>query len=155
MRMLRQGLARLEEHLYSSRASGAPVLSLHIKIRLFNSNVKSVLLSGAETWRTTNTTTKKLQTFINNCLRVRRILQNHWPNTISNSDLWEKTHQKDAGDEIRRRWGWIGHILWKPASTMPRQALTWNPRKKRMPKKSVEKGSHDRNKEDRLQLEGA
>ena len=49
------------------------VLSLHTKIRLFNSNVKSVLLYGAETWKTTNTTTKKLQTFINNCLR--RILQ--------------------------------------------------------------------------------
>jgi len=45
------------------------VLSLHTKIRLFNSNVKSVLLYGAEAWRTTNTTTKKLQTFINNCLR--------------------------------------------------------------------------------------
>jgi len=37
------------------------VLSLHTKIRLFNFNVKSVLLYGAET------TTKKLQTFINNC----------------------------------------------------------------------------------------
>jgi len=49
------------------------VLSLHTKISLFNSNVKSVLLYGAETWRTTNMTTKKLQTFINNCLR--RILQ--------------------------------------------------------------------------------
>jgi len=46
---------------------------------------------------TTNTTTKKLQTFINNCLR--RILQIRWPYTISNSDLWEKTHQRNAVDE--------------------------------------------------------
>jgi len=45
------------------------VLLLHTKIHLFNSNVKSVLLYGAEKWWTTNTTTKKLQTFINNCLR--------------------------------------------------------------------------------------
>ena len=106
------------------------VLSLHTKIRLFNSNVKSVLLYGAETWRTTNTTTKKLQTFINNCLR--RILQIRWPNTISNSDLWEKTHQQNAGDEIRRRrWGWISHTLPKQASTITRQALTWNPQGKR------------------------
>ena len=49
------------------------VLSSHTKIRLFNSNVKSVLLYGAETWRRTNTTNKKVQTFIYNCLR--RILQ--------------------------------------------------------------------------------
>ena len=61
------------------------VLSLHTKIHLFNSNVKSVLLYGTEIWRTTNTTTKQLQTFINNCLR--RVLQIRWPNTISNSDL--------------------------------------------------------------------
>ena len=81
------------------------VLSLHTKICLLNSNVKSVLLYGAETWRATNnTTTKKLQTFINNCLR--RILQIRWTNTISNSDLWEKRHQQNAADEIRRRrWG--------------------------------------------------
>jgi hypothetical protein len=44
-------------------------LSTNTTIRLFNSNVKSVLLYGAETWRTTVNTTKKIQTFINNCLR--------------------------------------------------------------------------------------
>ncbi|KAL8605568.1 hypothetical protein ACOMHN_031505 [Nucella lapillus] len=40
-------------------------LSLHNKIRIFNTNVKSVLLYGSETWRTTKTNRKKLQTFIN------------------------------------------------------------------------------------------
>jgi len=72
--------------------SSNKMLSLHIKIRLFNSNVKSVLLYGAETWMTTNTTTKILQTFINNCLR--RFLQIRWPNTTSNNELWEKSHQQ-------------------------------------------------------------
>ena len=66
------------------------VLPLHTKICLFNSNMKSVLQYGAETWRTTNATIKKVQTFINNCLR--RSLQICWPNTVSNKDLWEKTH---------------------------------------------------------------
>ena len=55
------------------------VLSLHTKIRLFNSNVKYVLLYGAETWRTSNTTSKKLQTIMNTYLR--RILQIR-PNSI-------------------------------------------------------------------------
>ena len=58
------------------------VLSLHTKIRLFNSNVKYVLLYGAETRRTSNTTTKKLQTFINNCLI--RILQIRWGGLVTN-----------------------------------------------------------------------
>ena len=44
-------------------------LSLHNKIRIFNTNVKSVLLYGSETWRVTKTSIHKLQTFINRCLR--------------------------------------------------------------------------------------
>ena len=55
------------------------------KIRFFNSNVKSVLLYGSETWRTTKTTTKKIQTFVNGCLR--EILQIHWPEKITNIEL--------------------------------------------------------------------
>ena len=43
------------------------------KIRIFNSNVKSVLLYGAETWRINKITINKVQTFINKCLR--RILK--------------------------------------------------------------------------------
>ena len=44
-------------------------LSLHNKIRIFNTNVKSVLLYGSESWRVTKTNTHKLQTFTNRCLR--------------------------------------------------------------------------------------
>ena len=38
------------------------------KIRLFNTNVKSVLLDGAETWRINKTTLINIQTFVNHCL---------------------------------------------------------------------------------------
>ena len=51
-------------------------LKTKTKIRFFNSNVKAVLLYGSETWRTTKTIIKKVQTFINGCLR--RILQIHF-----------------------------------------------------------------------------
>ncbi|CAH8553174.1 unnamed protein product [Heterobilharzia americana] len=44
-------------------------LSMRNKIRIFNTNVKSVLLYGSETWRVTKGISNKLQTFINNCLR--------------------------------------------------------------------------------------
>ena len=67
------------------------------------SNLKSVLLNGAETRRTINTTIKKVLTFTNDCLR--RIIQTRWPDTISYIDSLERTNQliTDVGDEIRRR----------------------------------------------------
>ena len=106
------------------------VVSNHTKIRIFNSNVKPVLMYGAETWRTTTSIIQKVQTFINGCLR--RILQIRWPHTISNADLWQRTNQIPVEEEMRRRrWGWIGHTLRKPANNITRQALKWNPQGKR------------------------
>ena len=40
-----------------------------MKIRIFNTIVKPVLLYGAETWRITVATMKGIQTFMNSCLR--------------------------------------------------------------------------------------
>ena len=60
-------------------------LSLNTKVRLLNSNVEAILLYGAETWRTTFATNRKIQTFINTCLR--RILKIRWPATINNEEL--------------------------------------------------------------------
>ena len=48
-------------------ASGG--ISMTTKLRIFNSNVKSVLLYGRETRRTTQTMQQKIQTFFNTCLR--------------------------------------------------------------------------------------
>ncbi|VDO95360.1 unnamed protein product [Schistosoma margrebowiei] len=94
------------------------------------SDADSVLLYGAETWRTTTTTIKKVQVFMNSCLR--KILNIHWPDTISNSLLWERTNQLPAEKEIRkRRWKWIGHTLRKSPNCITKQSLTWNPEGKR------------------------
>ncbi|VDO77940.1 unnamed protein product, partial [Schistosoma curassoni] len=114
-------------------------LSTNIKVRIFNTNVKAVLLYRAETLRTTTTTIKKVQVFINSCLR--KILNIHWPDTISNSLLWERTNQLPAKEEIRkRRWKWIGHTLRKSSNYITRQALTCNPegeRKRGRPKNTL------------------
>ncbi|VDO54562.1 unnamed protein product [Schistosoma margrebowiei] len=89
-------------------------------------NVKTVLLYRVENWGTTKTIIQKIQVFINSCLR--KILQIHWPDTISNNLLWERTNQIPAEEEIRKkRWKWIGHTLRKAPSCVTRQALTWNP----------------------------
>ncbi|VDP18942.1 unnamed protein product [Schistosoma margrebowiei] len=100
---------------------------------------QSVILYGAETWRTTTTIIKKVQVFINSCLR--KILNIYWPDTISNSLLWERTNQLPAVEEIRiRRWKWIGHTLRKSSNCITRQALTWNPEgkwRRGMPKNTL------------------
>nr|KAG5704618.1 hypothetical protein BaRGS_031882 [Batillaria attramentaria] len=106
------------------------VVSIRTKLRIFNSNVKSVLLYGCETWRTTKTMQQKIQTFLNTCLR--RIFNIRWPEKIRNEELWERAGQEPAAKQtLRRKWGWIGHTLRKPASSTTRQALTWNPQGKR------------------------
>ena len=106
---------------------GSTNLTLNTKIRIFNTTVKPVLLYGSETWRTTVTTTKKIQTFINTCLK--RILRIRWPVIISNHDLWERTKQQPVGvDILQTRWRWIVHTRRRPVSSTTRRALTWNPK---------------------------
>ncbi|VDP55978.1 unnamed protein product, partial [Schistosoma margrebowiei] len=43
--------------------------STNTMVRIFNTNVKTVLLYGAETWRTTKAIIQKIQVLINSCLR--------------------------------------------------------------------------------------
>ena len=96
------------------------------KIRIFNTNVKAVLLYGSETWRVTTASTKQVQTFINKCLR--RILRVYWPEVIFNKDLWVRTGQEPIVTTIkRRRWKWIGHTLREGERNIARHAMDWNP----------------------------
>ena len=100
-------------------------ISLRTKLHIFNSNVKSVLLYGCETWRTTQAMQQKIQTF-NTCLR--RICKIQWQEKIRNEDLWERAGQEPVAKQIlQRKWGWIGHTLRKPASSTTRQALDLEP----------------------------
>jgi hypothetical protein len=82
------------------------------KIRIFKSNVMSVLLYGCETWKITQDIIDKLQTSVNRCLR--NILRIWWPKTITNKELWETTQQIpiDRGIKIRK-WKWIGRTFRK------------------------------------------
>ena len=92
-------------------------LSVRNKIRVFNTNVKSFLLYGSETWRVTITITHKLQSFTNRCLR--NILNIRWPKVVSNEELWNKTKQVTLETEIKKRkWGWISHTLHKAAANI-------------------------------------
>ena len=101
-------------------------ISIKLKLTLYNSIVKSVLLYGSETWRMTDAIRRKLQTFTNRCLR--RIMGVFWPLWVTNEELWRITDQKPIDWEIRaRKWRWIGHTLRKDPQNITRQSLQWNP----------------------------
>jgi len=104
--------------------------STQTKLRIFNTNVKAVLLYGCETWKNSKYITTKLQVFINKSLR--KILRIFWPDQITNNELWKRTKQPKIDLQIRKRkWGWLGHTLRKPMEDITRQALEWNPQGKR------------------------
>ena len=77
------------------------VISVKTKLRIFNSNVKSVVLNVCETWRITKASTHKVQTFINRCLRA--ILHIIWQDKITNEEIWRRTGQAQAEAQIKRR----------------------------------------------------
>ena len=105
-------------------------ISNRTKIRLFKSNVLSVLLYAAESWKLTKSICQMLEVFQNKCLR--KILRIYWPNKISNTDLHERTGMQRISLEVkRRRWKWIGHICRMPLTSIPRVAMRWTPGGKR------------------------
>ncbi|KAG7301472.1 hypothetical protein JYU34_014438 [Plutella xylostella] len=106
------------------------VMTRRTKVRIFESNVKSVLLYGCETWFVRKDLSSKVQVFINKCLR--RILRIYWPRTISNAELWRLTKQKPIEQEIlTRKWRWLGHTLRRPDEFPSKQVLSWQPTGKR------------------------
>ena len=51
-------------------------------LRIFESNVKSALLYGCETWKSRAEIKNSVQAFLNMCLR--KILRLRWPESITN-----------------------------------------------------------------------
>ena len=97
-----------------------------IKLRLFVSNVLSVLLYGSSSWKITEAVTRRLQVFVNRCLR--NIFRIFWPNKISNVELLRLANMEPVNIMIRRqKWRWIGHTLRKDDSCIAKKAMEWNP----------------------------
>ena len=64
-------------------------IELKVRLRLFNAYISSVFLYNSELWTLTKTQENKIDTFQRNLLR--RLLNIHWPFTISNEKLQEIT----------------------------------------------------------------
>ena len=104
-----------------------------------------MLLYGSETWKVAKTTTSKLQVFVNRCLR--RILNIHWPEVISNEELWRRVEETEISIQIKRRkWNWIGHTFRKGRDIIEREVLDWNPqgqRKRGRPNQTWRRSVHN------------
>ncbi|KAK3105137.1 hypothetical protein FSP39_017997 [Pinctada imbricata] len=99
-------------------------MTIRTKLRIFNSNVKSVLLYGSECWKVRKDLARKLRVFIHRCQRT--IFKIRWPNVVSNKTLREISGQEDIMVEIsRRKWRWVGHVLRKDPNNITREAIYW------------------------------
>ncbi|VDO90203.1 unnamed protein product [Schistosoma curassoni] len=103
--------AAVKARIYKGRATflhlkniwNSKQLSTNTNVRILSTNVKTVLLYCAETWRTTKAISHKIQVFINSYLC--KILRIRWPSTISNNLFWERTSQIPAEEKIKKkRW---------------------------------------------------
>ena len=77
----RIGKARVAFNILQNISKSRDII-MSVKLQFFNSNVKSVLLFGSKTWRTSKSMLRKVQAFIKKC--VRRILRIRWPEKIGN-----------------------------------------------------------------------
>lgn len=85
----------------------------------------------------------------------RRITGIFWPDTVSNTNLWEKTEQPKIEDELgTRKWLWLGLILSEEPSNIFMKTLTWNPKAKEQEEdpRTMEKRAGDKRRRQSARL---
>ncbi|XP_065571546.1 uncharacterized protein LOC136034340 [Artemia franciscana] len=100
--------------------------SLRLKLRLFNSNVLSILMHASECWKLNQQLEKRILGFENICLR--RILKISWHPKITNREIRLKTNQPIVTEVLKkRRWTYLGHVLSMPEDRLPSRVYQWQP----------------------------
>ena len=80
------------------------------RIRLYNADVKSVLLYNCGTWGLTDTVIKSLESF--HRAQLRRVLGIHYPEHVSNASVYSRCECKPLRyNLLKARWKCFGHIL--------------------------------------------
>ena len=94
----------------------------HIRIKLYRTIVKSVLLYNCETWGLTKLDEQRLNTYHRRQLRT--VLNIRYPTKIKNKSLYKKTKEVPLSLTIlERRWRLFGHILRQDIKTPGNQAM--------------------------------
>lgn len=80
------------------------------RVRLYNAYIKPILTYNASTWAITKQQEESLNAFHRK--QMRRMMNIHYPNRISNKKVYEKTGTRPiAVDITRARWKMLGHCL--------------------------------------------
>jgi hypothetical protein len=107
-----------------------PKIPLHIKIKLYNALVASVMIYNSNSWAAPAIVLEKLNITHRN--HLRRILKIHWPKgIITNNELYSRCKTDKLSDRvIKYRWTMFGHVLRldenSPAFSSLKFALTNN-----------------------------
>ena len=125
----RIGKARFAYHRLN-KVWNSSVYRMKTKLKIFESNVISVLLYGCEAWKMNKYNEKRIDTFVQKCLR--RILKIFYPNMISNDELYKLANIQKVSTTIQyRRRRYIGHVLRQDPASYPHAVLKWQPAGKR------------------------
>ena len=90
-------------------------LSVHSKLKLYETMVKPILIYGHESWYSTVTSDAKFLSFENKVLR--RILNIRWEDRVRNTRIREITKVRPVDECVRlSRWRWLGHSFRREGS---------------------------------------
>ena len=121
---------QLSNAAYSSYRSTleSKKIKMKTRIRLFKAYIESIFLYNSEVWTMNKKLEHDIDVFQRNLLR--RILKIHYPNKISNEDLYSRTGVEPWSQDIKkRRLRWTGHMMRLDETTPVRQALNEATRK--------------------------
>jgi len=101
--LVREAMSTLDQNIWRSS------ITLETKLRLYNTCILPIFLYGAETWSVTETLSKKIDALDSWCLR--RILNVHWSEFVTNVEIRSRTGQLFLSDTVRRRrLSFFGHL---------------------------------------------
>lgn len=108
---------RLSERVWKNNS-----LSLHLKIKVYEACILSILLYGSETWCTYHRHEHRLNTFHFRCLRS--IIGITWKDHVPNSAILSTTKSTDLYTMLRtRRLRWAGHTYRMDENRLPKAIL--------------------------------
>jgi len=81
-----------------------------MKVKIFYSSVKAVLLYASEAWTVTQRTVDRIQVFFRKCLR--RLLNIQWPDRKYNKQGTVEVNERTARlRTTSKKWKWIRHTV--------------------------------------------
>ena len=106
----------------NKRAWNNKMLTINMKIKIYEACVLSTLLYGAETWTIYAHQEKRLEVFHFRCLR--KILGITWEDKITNTEVLSRASIPSmAATLCKRRLRWLGHVKRMDDTRIPKQLL--------------------------------